>query len=864
MLQLGLRTFVAVPSAALLGIVTAGIVKPRSDLAGHACSSGRSCFLGIASCCRFECGDEGDVRRVRRDQGEREGGHESERERAGGKEMTEKRPTTYLRMRRRVVRIEACCIHYLSHASKTKFPTGREGGGPPARRVDGTVAAQRSYQVQLPEEGGVEADEAQGSKYSDDEDVARCLRSMVREEGWGALYRGWMVCLFDGILLVAGLVYTMLDKSVVHRDTITCSAAMVSSAAHAGKAASAKDVVVIGAGPAGAMLGANLARLGVNVDVLDERSDKTSTGRADGIQPKTLETFKQMRVLEPLLQKGVKFYDMMFWHSDASTSLRRTGRETHYPSPDVIDVLEPYMLLGHQGMVEDALLDDMAAHRTHVTRNAHFTEFNSRSGSIDVSYEDSAAGSTLHLQTAYLVGCDGAHSNVRKCMPNTEMVGESKDIIWGVLDGEIDTEFPDLWSKTIVQSKKYGTILCIPRERNMTRLYIELISTGENEKITKAVANQQFVMQRARDIFAPYKLNWTFIGEPSPTDLILANINSSEEWFGLYQIGQRVANRFMDDSKRVFITGDAGHTHSPKAGQGMNVSMHDSWNLAWKLNLAVRGLAAPALLPTYEAERRKIATDLIHFDHEHAEAFSAGDPKKLAENFATNTRFISGVGADYSDNVLNQPLSSPAITGDCRPGKLLTPGKVTRYVDHNPVDLQLDIPHLGQFRIFMFCATVQAFEPSPTSPSFLGRVSAAASASYKARPRPMSPQDEFSRPERYFAASDLFTFGVITTQPKDSFEIADLPPLLAKSRWTIYLDNVPDMDTKKMRCADKWAGGVREGEVVVVNVRPDGYVGSVARWKGTADDGRHAVGWLERYYGGFLQADAGTKISAKL
>ncbi|KZT22964.1 hypothetical protein NEOLEDRAFT_1137332 [Neolentinus lepideus HHB14362 ss-1] len=627
------------------------------------------------------------------------------------------------------------------------------------------------------------------------------------------------------------------------------------------KADGARDVVVVGAGPAGAMLGANLARFGVYIDVLDERSDKTSTGRADGIQPKTLETFKQMRVLDSLLQKGVKFYDMTFWNSHASTSLRRTGRETHYPSPDIIDVLEPYMLLGHQGMVEDALLDDMAANGTEVTRNATFTEYNPRSGIkdlIDVSYKDSTTGSTRHLQTTYLVGCDGAHSNVRKCMPNTEMVGESKDIIWGVLDGEIDTEFPDLWSKTIVHSEKYGTILCIPRERNMTRLYIELISADQNEKITKAVANQEFVIQRARDIFKPYQLNWNFI-----------------EWFGLYQIGQRVANRFIDDSQKVFITGDAGHTHSPKAGQGMNVSMHDSWNLAWKLNLAVRGLATPALLLTYEAERRKIATDLINFDNEHTAAFSAGDPKKLAENFAMNTRFISGVGAEYDLNVLNEPLSSPEITGDCKPGKLLTPGKVTRYVDHNTVDLQLDIPHLGQFRIFIFCATVQsvspflstvsaAFEPSSASSSLLGRVSAAASASYKVKSRPRSPQDEYSRPERYFTASDLFTFGVVTTQSKDSVEVADLPPLLAKSRWTFYLDNVPDMDTKKMRCADKWVGGIKEGEVVVVNVRPDGYVGSVARWRGTANDGKKAVRWMEAYYGGFLQANVTPRISAKL
>ena len=98
----------------------------------------------------------------------------------------------------------------------------------------------------------------------------------------------------------------------------------------------------------------------------------------------------------------------------------------------------------------------------------------------------------------------------------------------------------------------------------------------------------------------------------------------------------------------------ASHTHSPKAAQGMNTSMHDAFNLSWKLNLAIRGLAKPSLLATYEDERRKIAQDLITFDYEHANAFAAGDEKALAENFAQNIGFISGAGVKYNANVLNR------------------------------------------------------------------------------------------------------------------------------------------------------------------------------------------------------------------
>jgi phenol 2-monooxygenase len=122
--------------------------------------------------------------------------------------------------------------------------------------------------------------------------------------------------------------------------------------------------------------------------------------------------------------------------------------------------------------------------------------------------------------------------------------------------------------------------------------------------------------------------------------------------------------------------------------------MHDSWNLAWKLNLAVRGLAKPSLLATYEEERRQVAEDLIDFDYEHSEALAGGDAVALSENFQRNVRFISGFGADYAPNVLNVPQKG-SVLGSLRVGSLLPPAKVTRKVDSNLVDIQLDIPMLG-------------------------------------------------------------------------------------------------------------------------------------------------------------------------
>ncbi|CAK7221416.1 hypothetical protein SCUCBS95973_004491 [Sporothrix curviconia] len=623
------------------------------------------------------------------------------------------------------------------------------------------------------------------------------------------------------------------------------------------------QVCVVGAGPAGMMTAANLARFGIKVQVIDDRADPTPVGRADGLQPKTIETFRQMRLADPLLQRGVRVYDISFWRGTPDEQLHRLGREVHYPP--VIDVLDPYILLVHQGMVENLFLEDMKKRGLDVQRNTAFESYSvcdskTGMGPLQINCRTNVTQDRRTLLTQYLVGCDGAHSKVRKSIPEAKPVGMSQPAVWGVLDGELDTDFPDIWSKTLVYQQDLGSILIIPRERNMTRLYIELKSGGGGSsslgggaaasaaKGDRRELGQEFVMQRAREIMAPFTVRWKYI-----------------EWFGRYQIGQRVASRFCDNHNRAFLAGDASHTHSPKSAQGMNTSMHDGWNLAWKLNFAVRGLAKPVLLETYEQERRKIALDLVNFDYEHANQIAGGDAVALAENFKTNVRFISGIGAEYAENALNMVDLEHAASwmmGDAKPGCLLPPAKVTRYLDSNPVDIQLDIPMLGQFRIYLLMWDVHqsrvfldTFCEAIASPdSLVNRLSAAAKISYTLQPRFSAPEDIYQRPERYTSTSHLFTFSLITTMPKSEIEIADLPPLLQDSRWTFYLDDVPELDTRGALCTNKWLGSLGPGEVSIVNVRPDGYVGSIGRWDSSIDEsGVEAARWLDKYYDRFLQ-----------
>lgn len=134
--------------------------------------------------------------------------------------------------------------------------------------------------------------------------------------------------------------------------------------------------------------------------------------RADGLQPKTIETFRQMRLADPLLQRGVRVYDISFWRGTADEPLRRLGREVHYPP--VIDVLDPYILLVHQGMVESLFIDDMKKRGVEVKRNCAFESYSACDSLMSMK-----VGAALQINTRvnvtqdkkiilaqYLVGCE--------------------------------------------------------------------------------------------------------------------------------------------------------------------------------------------------------------------------------------------------------------------------------------------------------------------------------------------------------------------------------------------------------------------------------------------------------------------------
>lgn len=249
-------------------------------------------------------------------------------------------------------------------------------------------------------------------------------------------------------------------------------------------------------------------------------------------------------------------------------------------------------------------------------------------------------GSTETVRAKYVVGCDGAHSWTRKQL-GFELEGEPTDHIWGVLDIIPITNFPDVRKRCAIHSASSGSMMIIPRENKITRLYIQLteIKPDASGRADRSKITPETIITAAKKIIAPYNLSYEYC-----------------DWWTAYQIGQRVGKNFERDS-RVFLAGDAVHTHSPKAGQGMNVSMQDAYNLGWKLGLVVKGVAQPDILKTYQSERRRIAQDLIAFDHKFSRMFSGRPAKDVMDE--------EGVNMDeFKQAFLKGERNTPELTGE--------------------------------------------------------------------------------------------------------------------------------------------------------------------------------------------------------
>lgn len=472
------------------------------------------------------------------------------------------------------------------------------------------------------------------------------------------------------------------------------------------------DVLVVGCGPAGLTLAAQLSQFPeITTRIVEQKSGPLELGQADGIACRTMEMFEAFGFSEKVLKEAYWVNETTFWKPDEQRpdTIVRGSR-----IQDTEDGLSefPHVIL-NQARVHDFLLERMHDSPTRLT-----PDYSCRVVDMQVPSDDEPvtvtlehidperAGARRTIRARYVVGCDGARSTVRTLMGRT-LRGDSANRAWGVMDVLATTDFPDIRLKSAIHSSHAGNLLVIPREGGyLVRLYVELDELEEGERVDRHTVTSEHLVAAAQRVLHPYELEVHEIA-----------------WWSVYEIGQRLCDRFDDlpahapdaRSPRVFIAGDACHTHSPKAGQGMNVSMRDAFNLGWKLAAVIRGHSPEALLHTYSSERQAVAGELIDFDREFARMFSARpkatedddgvDPAEFRRYFVKRGRFTAGTETHYTPSMITDGNASQHLAEGFVVGMRFHSAPVVRLADAKPVHLGHVVKADGRWRILAFGST---------------------------------------------------------------------------------------------------------------------------------------------------------------
>ncbi|GAB9225568.1 FAD-binding monooxygenase [Bradyrhizobium diazoefficiens] len=601
------------------------------------------------------------------------------------------------------------------------------------------------------------------------------------------------------------------------------------------------DVLIVGCGPAGLTLAAQLAQFpDIKTCIVEQKPGRLSVGQADGVACRTMEMFHAFGFSERVLKEAYWVNETTFWKPDERRpeTIVRSGRVQ-----DVEDGLSefPHVIL-NQARIHDGFLDVMrkspAKLEPYYSRRLLDLQVDPAAGPADhavtVRLERVDAeneGKVETIRARYVVGCDGARSTVRKSI-GRELHGDSANHAWGVMDVLAVTDFPDIRFKALIQSAKDGSLLIIPREGGyMVRIYVELAKLDVGERVASRNITADDVIAKAQRILKPHTLDVKEIA-----------------WWSVYEIGQRLTDKFDDVPEaetatrlpRIFIAGDACHTHSPKAGQGMNVSMQDAFNLGWKLAAVLRKQSAPSLLHSYSAERQAVAKELIDFDREWsgilASAAKAGgaDAAMTQDYFVRHGRYTAGTATHYTPSVLTGALSHQHLAEGLVIGKRFHSAPVIRLADAKPVHLGHAAQADGRFRIYAFSG---AENP------------AAAGSAIRALCNFLTEAGE-SPVKRYTpGGADIdavIDLRAVFQQDHRELAIEAMPPLLLPRKGRYGL-----LDYEKMFCPDFKSGhdvfamrGIDRKAGCMVVVRPDQYVANVL----PLDD----LAGLASYFDGFM------------
>ncbi|MBN9225307.1 MAG: phenol 2-monooxygenase [Microbacterium sp. SCN 70-27] len=591
------------------------------------------------------------------------------------------------------------------------------------------------------------------------------------------------------------------------------------------------DVLIVGSGPAGMLLAAQLSQYPDVVTRLIERRDgRLVLGQADGIQPRSVETFQAFGFAERIVAEAYNIGWMNFWGPDPADPAKivRRSRTADY----AYDISEFPHLIVNQARVLDYFAEAALNGPGRIVPD-YGVEFlgltvpEDPEARVEVRVKDATGERTIRAR--YVVGADGARSGVREAIGRVH-VGDVSQHAWGVMDVLVDTDFPD-WRIKCAINAEAGNILLIPREGGyLCRVYVDLgaVAADDDHRVRQTPIEE--IIRRANEILHPYTLDVKQVA-----------------WSSVYEVGHRVTDRFDDvapeeeseASPRVFLAGDACHTHSAKAGQGMNVSMQDGFNLGWKLGAVVTGASPASLLATYSAERRPVAQQLIDFDREWSSLMARkpeeiSDPEDLATYYLATAEFPSGFMTQYAPGtaVVASDAQQDLATGFPL-GKRFKSAPVTLVADGNVVHLGHHATADGRWRIYVFAGADGIAEGSD----------AAALAAWLASPGGLVARHTPEGADR----DALFDVKLIVPQSFDEVDATTVPEIVRPKSGPL---GIPDWEKVFSAAPTRWNDvdiyaerGISRGGAVVV-VRPDQYVAHITALDATESLSAFFGRWL--------------------
>ncbi|NKX52204.1 3-hydroxybenzoate 4-monooxygenase, partial [Arthrobacter deserti] len=540
---------------------------------------------------------------------------------------------------------------------------------------------------------------------------------------------------------------------------------------------------------------------------------------------RTVEMFNAFGLAEKLTREAYWVNETVFWRPDERdrTRIVRSGRDqdvadglSEYPHEIVNQARMQEYLLGHMRKSPARLEPDYGLEVTGVVVEG--------SGEYPVkvtlkrTYGGAGGDEKVTVRAKYGVGCDGARSAVRRSL-GVELRGDARNHAWGVMDVLAVTDFPDVRFKAAIQSAG-GSILLIPREGGyLLRLYVDLGDLEPGDREARTRFTPEMIIATAQKVLHPYTLEVKDIA-----------------WWSVYEVGQRIADRFDDvlpeergtRVPRVFIAGDACHTHSAKAGQGMDVSMQDGFNLGWKLAAVLAGRSRPSLLDTYAAERRAVAQELIDFDLLWSSAMGSRPrdpdnpdgggmgPAEVQRIFTDGARFTAGFATDYAPSMVTGPDTWGHLAKGFPVGERFHSAPVIRLADAKPLQLGHQAQADGRWRIYAFAD--EAGQAAVSRLSGLCRFLAESEVSPVARYTPAGADPDA-----------VFDLRAVYQQGHRELDLNTLPELLRPRKGRFGLTDYEKVFTPDLKSGPDIfeLRGIGRAQGAMVVVRRDQYVAHV-------------------------------------